>query len=177
MKLVGLFLCVWIYEVVADFLPVCVVTRDPSLTNLGPMGNATQSSLYDVTGLAKHAIDGNTNSNYHQLSCSHTRAEDDPWWRLDLLKPRTIISVVLTNRQDCCSRRLRGVHVRVGKSLRKKSNTNFECVHEHLVTSPGATVRFCCYGMTGRYVIVFIPNRRGFLSLCEVEVFGVLPCR
>uniref|UniRef100_H3A9M8 Fucolectin tachylectin-4 pentraxin-1 domain-containing protein n=1 Tax=Latimeria chalumnae TaxID=7897 RepID=H3A9M8_LATCH len=108
-------------------------------------------------------------------SCSHTRAEDDPWWRLDLLKPRTIISVVLTNRQDCCSRRLRGVHVRVGKSLRKKSNTNFECVHEHLVTSPGATVRFCCYGMTGRYVIVFIPNRRGFLSLCEVEVFGVLP--
>nr|XP_014349316.1 PREDICTED: uncharacterized protein LOC102349116 [Latimeria chalumnae] len=162
-----------------EFLTLCEVEvfgilPYSSLQNIARMGTATQSSEYK-TGLAKHAIDGNKNTNHRQLSCSHTKADKSPWWRLDLQTTRTIMTVVLTNRVDCCSNRLRNVEVRVGNSLKNKGRYNYKCLPEYSVILPGATVGFCCYGASGRYVTVFIPNRREFLTLCEVEVFGILP--
>uniref|UniRef100_H3ALS4 Fucolectin tachylectin-4 pentraxin-1 domain-containing protein n=1 Tax=Latimeria chalumnae TaxID=7897 RepID=H3ALS4_LATCH len=162
-----------------EFLTLCEVEvfgilPYSSLQNIARMGTATQSSAYK-NGIAKHAIDGNKNGNHRKLSCSHTRADRSPWWRLDLQTTRTIMTVVITNRADCCSNRLRNVEVRVGNSLQNEGRDNYKCVPEKSVTLPGATVRFCCYGASGRYVTVFIPNRREFLTLCEVEVFGILP--
>uniref|UniRef100_H3AHA0 Fucolectin tachylectin-4 pentraxin-1 domain-containing protein n=1 Tax=Latimeria chalumnae TaxID=7897 RepID=H3AHA0_LATCH len=105
-------------------------------------------------------------------SCTHTQADFAPWWRLDLQEQHTIITVVITNRGDCCSERLRGVQVWVGDSLEK---VNPLC--GGLIDSPGLTMRFCCYGTVGRSVTVLIPNRTEFLTLCEVEVFGSVPCK
>uniref|UniRef100_H3ALS3 Fucolectin tachylectin-4 pentraxin-1 domain-containing protein n=1 Tax=Latimeria chalumnae TaxID=7897 RepID=H3ALS3_LATCH len=150
------------------------IFKESPLPNMSGMGTATQSSVYKI-GIAKHAIDGNKNGNHRKLSCSHTRADKSPWWRLDLQTTRTIMTVVITNRADCCSNRLRNVEVRVGNSLQNEGRDNYKCVPEKSATLPGATVRFCCYGASGRYVTVFIPNRREFLTLCEVEVFGILP--
>uniref|UniRef100_H3AF12 Fucolectin tachylectin-4 pentraxin-1 domain-containing protein n=1 Tax=Latimeria chalumnae TaxID=7897 RepID=H3AF12_LATCH len=138
-------------------------------------GTATQSSLHDVNGVAAHAIDGNKNPNYEGLSCTRTQADFAPWWRLDLQEQHIIITVVITNRGDCCSERLRGVQVWVGDSLEKGGHDNFQCTPQQSVDSPGLTMRFCCYGTVGRYVTVLIPNRTEFLTLCEVEVFGSVP--
>lgn len=37
----------------------------------------------------------------------------------------------------------------------------------------GGTLAVNCRGMEGRYVSVFIPHRREFLTLCEVQVFAL----
>ncbi|XP_014349311.1 fucolectin-1-like [Latimeria chalumnae] len=172
MKLIGLFLCVWIHGVFAK-LPACTYTLGSSLPNMARMGTATQSSTYE-NGIPGRANDGSKNTNYYGLSCSHTMADKRPWWRLDLKVSRAINIVVLTNRLDCCSERLKWVQVRIGDSLKNQGRSNFKCLPEHSIKSPGATVGFCCYGMKGRYVTVFIPNRREFLTLCEVEVLANL---
>nr|XP_014349315.1 PREDICTED: fucolectin-like [Latimeria chalumnae] len=175
MKLIGLFLCVWLDGVFANRIlpPVCIFTTgSPAVPNIALMGRATQSSLHDINGVAAHAVDGNKNPNYEGLSCGHTQADFGPWWRLDLQEQHTIITVVITNREDCCSERLRGVQVWVGDSLEKGGHDNF---HIQLILQD--LVRFCCYGTVGRYVTVLIPNRTEFLTLCEVEVFGSVPCK
>uniref|UniRef100_H3AI33 Fucolectin tachylectin-4 pentraxin-1 domain-containing protein n=1 Tax=Latimeria chalumnae TaxID=7897 RepID=H3AI33_LATCH len=143
--------------------------------NIALMGRATQSSLHDINGVAAHAVDGNKNPNYEGLSCGHTQADFGPWWRLDLQEQHTIITVVITNREDCCSERLRGVQVWVGDSLEKGGHDNFHCGLQSSRFPSNDLVRFCCYGTVGRYVTVLIPNRTEFLTLCEVEVFGSVP--
>ena len=37
----------------------------------------------------------------------------------------------------------------------------------------GVTKTFSCRGMTGRYVNVVIPGKRQYLTLAEVEVYGL----
>ena len=47
-------------------------------------------------------------------SCTHTKYQQSPWWRVDLQKREVVRKVSLTNRGDCCAERLRNVEVRVG---------------------------------------------------------------
>uniref|UniRef100_H2ZWZ1 Fucolectin tachylectin-4 pentraxin-1 domain-containing protein n=1 Tax=Latimeria chalumnae TaxID=7897 RepID=H2ZWZ1_LATCH len=140
--------------------------------NVGMLGNAAQSSTA-YGGAPGRAIDGNRNNNYWQNSCTHTKQELNPWWRVDLLKPHKVSTITIVNRKDCCATRLQGAEVRIGNSLANNGNDNPVC---GTVTSlsAGSTQSFCCNGMEGRYVSIQIPGRREYLTLCEVEVFGVL---
>uniref|UniRef100_H3AU79 Fucolectin tachylectin-4 pentraxin-1 domain-containing protein n=1 Tax=Latimeria chalumnae TaxID=7897 RepID=H3AU79_LATCH len=135
-------------------------------------GTATQSSLYDYRGHPENAIDGNKDATYGGQSCSHTQSEHSPWWRLDLKEIHAIDIVVITNRKDCCQKRLRGVEVRVGDFLNNNGADNFQCTPWEPVDFSGPTFHFGCNGKKGRYVTVVIPNREDYLTLCEVEVFG-----
>jgi hypothetical protein len=67
--------------------------------NLAVKGKAKQSST-DFGGDARRAIDGNTDGDYNKNSVSHTKAEDNPWWEVDLGKAVTIDRVVIWNRTD-----------------------------------------------------------------------------
>ncbi|XP_072548656.1 fucolectin-1-like [Salminus brasiliensis] len=139
----------------------------PHGENVALKGRATQSSLYGYL-LASSAVDGNR---YSPGTCSHTNFELSPWWRLDLLKQHKVFSISITNRQDVYAKRLNGAEIRIGDSLEHNGNNNPRC---GVVTSTGTpTLTFQCNGMEGRYINIVIPGRKEFLTLCEVEVYGV----
>ncbi|XP_075703748.1 fucolectin-like [Rhinoderma darwinii] len=144
---------------------------EPGATNIARNGEASQESdyQYQPMGYAKNAIDGVTNANYQNGSCTHTNSVKDAWWRVDLKQIYKILTVVLTNRQDCCAERLMGAEVRIGNS---PDNNNPVCATVTSVVN--TTMSFWCDGMEGQYVSVVIANRKDYLTLCEVEVYGDL---
>ncbi|XP_064410081.1 fucolectin-like [Latimeria chalumnae] len=149
----------------------------PGLENVALRGKATQSSVFQGEGFhvgnAINGIDGNHNSNYNLGSCTHTEFENNPWWRVDLLDEYRISRIVITNRGNCCSKRLNGAEIRIGNSLTNNGNDNPKC---GAVTLAKQTMEFQCNSMTGRYVNVYLPGINKALHLCEVEVFGALIC-
>ncbi|KAL0963959.1 hypothetical protein UPYG_G00315790 [Umbra pygmaea] len=123
-----------------------------------------------MNGDASNAIDGNYNSDYAYGSCTHTKLQWYPWWRVDLLKQYKIQYVYIYNRGDCCAERLNGAQILIGDSLVNNGNSNPRCaVISSIAAGQGGS--FYCYGMTGRYVNVVLP-RYDFLTLCEVYVYG-----
>uniref|UniRef100_A0A8C9TPD4 Fucolectin tachylectin-4 pentraxin-1 domain-containing protein n=1 Tax=Scleropages formosus TaxID=113540 RepID=A0A8C9TPD4_SCLFO len=104
--------------------------------NVALKGTATQSSQFDSNGAR---------------SCTHTKQDSKPWWRVDL-----------HNVGDCCPESINGAEIRVGNSLDDNGNQNPLYVVLPILT---------CNGMTGRYVNVVLP-RPDFLTLCEVQVYG-----
>ncbi|KAM7382936.1 hypothetical protein PAMP_002630 [Pampus punctatissimus] len=138
--------------------------------NLAIHGKATQSSIYENC-MAYYAIDGNRASNWAEGSCTHTRNDFGPWWRLDLQKTHKVFSVKITNRKSDTAERLNGAEIRIGDSLVNNGNRNPRCAVIHNIPR-GYTQTFQCNGMNGRYVNIVIPGRKEFLTLCEVEVYG-----
>ncbi|XP_068592336.1 fucolectin-1-like [Cebidichthys violaceus] len=142
--------------------------RAPTGENLALGGKASQSSLY-MFGTASNAIDGNPGSKWEDGSCSHTKNNINPWWRLDLRKTHKVFSVKITNREED-SDRLNGAEIRIGDSLDNFGNNNTRCAVITSIPSGGVS-EFQCNGMDGRYINIVIP-REEFLTLCEVEVYG-----
>ncbi|KAI4887216.1 hypothetical protein NFI96_030174, partial [Prochilodus magdalenae] len=131
---------------------------------------ATQSGNYS-TYYAGLANDGNRDSKISNGSCSHTDTSVQPWWRVDLLVVYQISSIVITNRGDCCQDRIIGAEVRIGNSLDNNGNNNSRCA---VISEVPATTTFTVpCNMYGRYVSLVIPGTEKFLTLCEVEVYGV----
>ena len=95
----------------------------PGTINIAKGGKVTQSSIASK-GYPERAVDGNLASVYYQNSCTHTRKQRNPWWRLDLQKTYRINTVTITNRKDCCSDRINGAEIRVGNSLNAKGKPN-----------------------------------------------------
>ncbi|XP_041920157.1 fucolectin-1-like [Alosa sapidissima] len=148
----------------------------PQATNLALYGRATQSDLignpWSGYSDAHNAIDGNRDPNFNHGSCTATDTETDPWWRVDLLSPYIITSVVITNREDCCPERLNGAQIRIGNSLLDNGNNN---PLAGVISSipAGKSLAFTLdNGTQGRYLNVFLPGLKKLLTLCEVEVYG-----
>ena len=84
--------------------------------NVALSGTASQSSTA-YEGEPGRAIDGNRNGDYRTAeSTTHTAAEDDPWWELDLGKAGPIDEVLLWNRTDggdSIGRRLAGFQLQL----------------------------------------------------------------
>ncbi|CAJ0955947.1 unnamed protein product [Ranitomeya imitator] len=145
----------------AEYLTLCEVEvyGQPICTPTGPniakYGEASQVSVlqHAIMGYAIKAIDGGKATSFYNGSCTHTNEEKNPWWKLDLKQTYKIWNVVLTNRMDCCERRLLGAEIRIGNST---NNNNPVCGKVINVTSD--TLSFCCNGMEGRYVSVVIPD-------------------
>ncbi|XP_073488977.1 fucolectin-like [Aquarana catesbeiana] len=137
-----------------------------SEVNVARNGTATQSSNFQ-NSYAYKAIDGNAEGDIRYGSCSHTMDDFESWWNLDLKKTYNISSIVITNRQDACEKRLLGAEIRIGDSPDRK---NPACKKVTDVSKP--RIFPCCRGMSGRYVSVVIPNSLEYLTLCEVEVYA-----
>uniref|UniRef100_A0A3B4CR54 Fucolectin tachylectin-4 pentraxin-1 domain-containing protein n=1 Tax=Pygocentrus nattereri TaxID=42514 RepID=A0A3B4CR54_PYGNA len=131
-------------------------------------GTASQSSLYD-RGFPSNAIDGNQDGVYSHGSCSHTEKNLNAWWRLDLLKQHKVFTIRVTNRQEL-GHRLNGAEIRIGDSLDNNGNNNPRC---GVINTKNNVLSFNCNGMQGRYINIVIPGRSEYLTLCEVEVYGV----
>ncbi|KAM7421537.1 hypothetical protein PAMA_015600 [Pampus argenteus] len=141
----------------------------PTGENLATHGKAAQSSVYD-NRIAYNAIDGNPANNWVFDSCTHTRHDFAPWWRLDLVKTHKVFSVKITNLDGDYAHRLNGAEIRIGDSLENNGNNNPRCAVLHIPR--GYTQTFQCNGMDGRYVNIIIPGKNEYLTLCEVEVYG-----
>ncbi|KAK2844312.1 hypothetical protein Q5P01_010971 [Channa striata] len=133
-------------------------------------GKVSQSSVFE-NAIPEKAIDGNRASKWVEGSCTHTQHDQNPWWRLDLLKTYQIKTVTITNRQDCCPERLFGAEIRIGNSLSDNGNINPRCAVISSIEA-GDSKTFDCNGMEGQYVNIVIPGRQEYLTLCEVEVTG-----
>eukprot|EP00058_Branchiostoma_floridae_P017595 XP_002603084.1 hypothetical protein BRAFLDRAFT_116966 [Branchiostoma floridae] len=124
------------------------------------LGRPTAQLSTSHGGLARRAVDGNTDGDFHSGSCTHTNRPGNrhPWWRVDLGTAQAIGNVVVFNRQDCCSERL----------------NNFQCGGNHAVTGGQAEITVDCGGLSGRYVGILLPSSQ-YLSLCEVQVYEAPP--
>jgi mono/diheme cytochrome c family protein len=75
--------------------------------NVALKGEAKQSSVF-YDGPARLAIDGNTDGNFEKKSVTHTKAENDPWWEVDLKGEKAVDRIVLWNRTGGVEDRLNG---------------------------------------------------------------------
>lgn len=70
-----------------------------------PAQQSSESLLY--TGIAKKAVDGNTDGNFLHGSCTHTNElnlPNKPWWKVDLMGFYKVSGVEIFTRTDCCSK-------------------------------------------------------------------------
>ncbi|XP_034001582.1 fucolectin-4-like [Trematomus bernacchii] len=139
--------------------------------NVALRGKATQSNRYEhFFGSAFSAIDGNRDNKFDSGSCTHTDVESNPWWRVDLLEPYIVTSVIISNRGDCCSEKLEGAQVHIGNSLVDNGARN--PVVGRISRVEALTTMTFTTRVEGRYVTVRIPGNGKVLTLCEVEVYG-----
>ena len=90
-----------------------------SLGNLARAKTTSQSSIYQIYG-ANRAVDGSFDTNLWHGSCTHTNADPNAWWRVDLGGVYTIGTVKITNRAIAWER-LSNFDVKVGSSLGSSS--------------------------------------------------------
>ena len=98
----------------ADTAHCCAPTLNRSVFK--PGSGATWLDLYGLPttqssdssgGVASRAVDGNRDTEWNGASCTHTRTEDSPWWRLDLGLATQVDAVRLTRRfchGECATR-------------------------------------------------------------------------
>jgi len=175
---------VYITLMTRDVLSLCEVevyasdftTISPgSLTGNIARGKPTiQSSYYfscpnnKCRGNASRAVDGSRATIFNADSCTHTKNQQNPWWRVDLQQREVVRKVSLTNRGDCCAERLRNVEVRVGDDGCSYSK-NPVCKSFKGEVGLGFHVDLYC-NRRGRFLYVRLMNK-AFLTLCEVQVF------
>uniref|UniRef100_A0A3Q2DAR8 Si:ch211-215k15.4 n=1 Tax=Cyprinodon variegatus TaxID=28743 RepID=A0A3Q2DAR8_CYPVA len=144
--------------------------------NVALRGKATQSSYStgDNQGYvgAYNAIDGNRNADLKKGSCTHTDAENNPWWRVDLLDSYIVTQVIITNRGDCCEDYINGAEIRIGKSLRDHGSANPVVATISTIAAGSSYTINMTNHVEGRYVMVILPGLNKYLTLCEVEVYG-----
>lgn len=132
-----------------------------------PLASASQSST-GFGGLASRAIDGITDGNYGSSSVTHTNAETNPFWSLDLGSDFNVDEIVLFNRTDCCSDRLSGAQVRL---FDEHGQVMFLST---LGVSTGIeSFRIDVNDIRARSLQISLPGPNRTLSLAEVQVFGV----
>eukprot|EP00058_Branchiostoma_floridae_P014529 XP_002600017.1 hypothetical protein BRAFLDRAFT_74138 [Branchiostoma floridae] len=138
--------------------------------NIAEGKDAFQSStMWEM--VAGHAVDGNTDGDYFQDSCTHTEqwVRGPAWW-VDLGQSYTIGRVAIFNRQDYGPDRLNPFNIHIGDSDQISSNP--KCGGDHVIDVNQPSISVSCQGMTGRYVGVSLPGDYRTLTLCEVQVFS-----
>ena len=136
---------------------------------------ATQSSTQDPTS-AERAVDGDTDGEFAANSVSATNTESNPWWQVDLGSPKSIGSIKVWNRTDCCSTALSNFYV-FASATPFDSNDPATLAGEPGVwksyqsTAVGQNLTLPV-GATARYVRVQPVGSAQSLALAEVQVFS-----
>ena len=150
-------------------------------SNLAQGKGASQSSTYPLpTAVPAGAVDGNTDGNWGNGSVTHTNADTNAWWQVDLGTSATVNSIVVWNRTDCCSTRLSDYWVFVSNTPFSPSDTPTTLQsragtwsdHQTIMPNPSTTI--AAGGAQGRYVRVQLTGT-DYLSLAEVQVIGTSP--
>jgi hypothetical protein len=166
----------------ADYLSLAEVqvfgTGAPSISNVSQGKAAAQSSTLPgiPSAAAGSAVDGNTDGNFYDGSVTATNLDPNPWWQVDLGVSRSISSIVINNRTDCCGSRLGDYWVFVSDTPFLATDTPATLQNRpgtfasHQTTAPNPSTAIT-NAVQGRYVRVQL-NSANYLSLAEVQVFG-----
>ena len=130
---------------------------------------ATEQSTVASSGVATRAVDGNRETQWESNSCTHTSEETDPWWKLDLGQVRTVSTVSVWNRGDCCHERLDNFDIRIGNVPTSFAENPVCATGVAAPQSSPYSVNVPCHGV-GRYLFIVVPGNKKILTLCEVEV-------
>ena len=143
--------------------------------NLARGKKATQSSLsiYSTSEGAKGAVNGSKTGSFG----FHTATEDNPWWVIDLQSSAVIKAIVLYNRLDACSERIRNLMVSVSTD-----GESWQCIYRHrgkpafggvqpLNGMPPLLIRLADIKI--RYIRLECQEKTA-LHLDEVEVYGTI---
>ncbi|XP_065831635.1 fucolectin-like [Oscarella lobularis] len=131
---------------------------------------ATQSSTvaHACSPTASKAVDGNTEGVFYPwCSVTHTNNDDQAWWQVDLQGSRTVHSVRVFNRVDCCMERLANFNVTLRNSAGATLGTKYFAggTNTEIYTFQQIVVHEV------RYVRVHLLGKN-YLSLAEVQVIG-----
>ena len=152
------------------------VGAPPEPVNLAFGKEATQSSTHQGA-VASRAVDGNGHGVYSHGSVSHTGSDTEAWWQVDLGEVAEITEVVIWNRTDSNSGRLRNFHVLVSDvpftSTRLAATRAQAGVGGYHYAGIAGTETRIPIGRTARHVRVQL-EERNYLHLAEVEVFSLL---
>ncbi|KAI8773348.1 multiple epidermal growth factor domains 10 [Biomphalaria glabrata] len=136
--------------------------------------HAWQSSrVPEINGSADLAVDGNTESNYFRNSCTHTKTESSPSWTLTLQSSYVIQRLIIYNRGDGYSERLRGFWVKTYDASR--SEIGYYKDKGVLDKVPIYYVNLKKVSSAVNYISIRLNGTYGILTLCEVEAYGECP--
>ncbi|MEL6923446.1 MAG: discoidin domain-containing protein, partial [Bacteroidota bacterium] len=139
--------------------------------NLALNKTATQSS--DNGGAASRAVDGNTDGNFATGSVSLTTAEFQPWWQVDLDSVKSIDSIEIWNRTDCCSGQLSNYYLLISDfpfaSTDLATTLTDPNVTSYFQTAAAGSPSTIGVDTTARYVRIQLQGT-DVLSLAEVVV-------
>ncbi len=142
------------------------VSGDVEIVNLSK-GKMARQSTNGFGSSAKWAVDGNIDGNWGNNSVTHTDAEPGAWWEVDLGSVKTVRTVNVYNRTDCCGDRLNNFNVIL--STKPIGSHAIEMAKLVEVAKQKNIVGFD--DVQARYVRIQLKGIN-YLSLAEVEVFG-----
>ncbi|MDS5650489.1 glycosyl hydrolase family 98 C-terminal domain-containing protein [Streptococcus pneumoniae] len=126
---------------------------------------ATQSST-NYEGVAALAVDGNKDGDYGHHSVTHTKADSNAWWQVDLGEEFTVSKVDIYNRTDAEPQRLSNFDVIfVSSSGEEVFRRHFDKVVDGLLSLKVPSVG-------AKLVKIELKSAAIPLSLAEVEVYG-----
>ena len=116
-----------------DYVEQCskglnVLIPCPSILDVALFKKTAQSSTIIFAGsemISHKAVDGIATTSFSSSSCTHTKADAEPWWMVDFGKVYNITGVEITNRGDCCGDRLKNFDVTVDGNLLVKIHSLF----------------------------------------------------
>lgn len=145
------------------------ITAEYTLTtadyNLALDGTATQSSIGYKDAIATRAIDGNTDGKFFSNSVTHTGADKDAWWQVDLGENCVIKKINCFNRTDADAQRASNYDIKIGT----EGSTWPIVLHQAEVMGTPTEIKLD--GVIGRYVRIQLRSAN-ILTLAEVEVWG-----
>ena len=145
-------------------------------TNWARGQSATMSSRTEY--VASRAVDGIADDMMTAGSCSKTKYDRNPWWKVTFDgKMIEVRKVVILNRQDCCYERLVNFDIVIGPHYGRYN----VCGSSLYNMSDIAMKSFYCspsvYGSNLKITIHTKRPKTEKLALCEVYVYGVFwPC-
>lgn len=86
-----------------------------NMVNIAYRRPAAQSSTFTKYA-ASNAVDGKRNGKVEENSCSQTKMDRNPWWRVDLGKNVWVEKVLIANRKDSYYTDLTDIDIRIGKT-------------------------------------------------------------
>ncbi|MDR3733929.1 MAG: GtrA family protein [Acidobacteriaceae bacterium] len=140
---------------------------------------ARQSSTYEKAG-AERAVAGKRDGNFLDGTVTHTQADPNAWFELDLGSSQAIDEIRIWGRTDCCADRLRDYWVFVSEKPFPDDATAASLLADPTVfrrpivnTVTSSTVS--APNLRGRYVRLQLGGKespsKSYLSLAAVEVF------
>ena len=144
---------------------------------LGKTANSIDSDaeVEDYSYPPRLAVDGDRSGKFTDLTCFHAQYYANPWWMVDLGGDSTVLYVTVWNRNDCCGGRLADYRVgvtNISPLSVAPTLTNYLLCGKYNGVPPYESQVICAEGIKGRYLVIQLEGHNGYLTLCEVEVYG-----